>query len=222
MIIVRENTEGMYSGRERLDGDTAIAERVITRQASMRIARSAMQVIQHNGRKKLTIVHKANILPVTDGLFRDTVREVVESELISGHPIELEEMLVDLAAYKMQSEPHSFDVIVTTNLFGDILSDSAAYWGGGMGLAPSINLGEHIALAEPVHGSAPDIAGKGLANPIAAILSAALICEYYWEIPDVSHLIRNAVDIYLEQSHLVPKNILTTKYITNQILNNLK
>jgi len=222
LIIVRENTEGLYSGRERLDGDTAIAERVITRQACIRIARAAIQVLQNNGRKKLTIVHKANILPVTDGLFRDTVRQVVESALLSGQQIEIEEMLVDLAAFRMLSEPQAFDVIVTTNLFGDILSDSAAYWGGGMGLAPSINLGEHIALAEPVHGSAPDIAGKGLANPIAAILSAALLCEYYWDAQDVSHKIRNAVDIFLDQSRSGSNNKLTTKYITNQILNNLE
>ncbi len=221
MIIVRENTEGLYSGRERLDGDTAIAERVITRQACMRIARTAMQVLLHNGRKKLTIVHKANILPLTDGLFRDTVRQVVESVLTGGQHVEVEEMLVDLAAYKMQSEPQSFDVIVTTNLFGDILSDSAAYWGGGMGLAPSINLGEHIAMAEPVHGSAPDIAGKGIANPIAAILSAALLCEYYWNTPHAAHRIPECGNLFLEQSRLESKNKLTTKYITNQILNNL-
>jgi homoisocitrate dehydrogenase len=222
MIIVRENTEGLYSGRERLDGDTAIAERVITRQASMRIARTAMQVLQQNERKKLTIVHKANILPISDGLFRDTVRQVVESTIPSRTHVELEEMLVDLAAYKMQSEPQFFDVIVTTNLFGDILSDSAAYWGGGMGLAPSINLGEHIAMAEPVHGSAPDIAGKGIANPIAAILSAAMLCEYYWNIPDTAKQIRNAVTLFLEQIGSELLNELTTKHITNGILNNLE
>ena len=221
LIIVRENTEGLYSGVERLDGDTAIAERIITRKASMRIARTALQVLLQNGRKKLTIVHKANILPLTDGLFRDTVRQVVESVLTGGQHVEVEEMLVDLAAYKMQSEPQSFDVVVTTNLFGDILSDSAAYWGGGMGVAPSINLGEHIAIAEPVHGSAPDIAGKGIANPIAAILSAALLCEYYWNTPLAAQRIRSAVILFLEQTRWESKNKLTTKYITNQILNNL-
>ena len=221
LIIVRENTEGLYSGRERLDGDTAIAERVITRQASMRIARAAMQVLQYNGRKKLTIVHKANILPVTDGLFRDTVRQVFESTLLRGQKVELEEILVDLAALKMLSEPQSYDVIVTTNLFGDILSDIAAYWCGGMGLAPSINLGERIALAEPVHGSAPDIAGKGIANPIAAILSAALLCEYHWNTPDTALQIRIAVNKFLEESHLETKSQLTTRQIADRILNNL-
>ena len=126
------------------------------------------------GRERLTIVHKANVLPVTDGLFRDTVREVV------GDALAVDELLVDVAALKMVAEPERFDVVVTTNLFGDILSDAAAHWGGGLGLAPSLNWGDGIALAEPVHGSAPDIAGQGIANPIAAILSGALLARYVW------------------------------------------
>lgn len=188
MIIVRENTEGLYVGRERLEGDTAVAERIITRQASQRIAQKALHLCRQLGRRKLTIVHKANVLPLTDGLFRDTVREVVAGAESKGELI-VEELLVDVAALRMVSEPEQFDVIVTTNLFGDILSDAAAYWGGGLGYAPSLNWGDGIAVAEPVHGSAPDIVGQGKANPAAAILSAAMLVKYVWGNQDAANMI---------------------------------
>ena len=241
MIIVRENTEGLYSGRERIEGDTAVAERIITRQASERIGKTAVSLMHSLNRHKLTIVHKANVLPLTDGLFRDSVRRVVEDltqtrteqrrsrgkgakEEKGGEKekeIEVEEMLVDVAALKMVSEPERFDVVVTTNLFGDILSDAAAHWGGGLGLAPSINLGDGVAVAEPVHGSAPDIAGKGLANPIAAILSGALLARYVWQREDVAVKMETAV------YHTLASGINTTsgqvtKRITQAILTNLK
>ncbi|MCB8985457.1 MAG: isocitrate/isopropylmalate dehydrogenase family protein [Ardenticatenaceae bacterium] len=192
MIIVRENTEGLYSGRERLengDPETAVAERVITRRASLRIGRRAREIMQSQGRRKLTIVHKANVLPLTDGLFRDCVREVFDGETA----VTIEELLVDVAALKMVAEPERFDVIVTTNLFGDILSDAAAYWGGGLGLAPSLNWGEGCAVAEPVHGSALDIAGQGIANPIAAILSGALLARHVWGLAEAAEAIETAV-----------------------------
>ncbi len=178
MIIVRENTEDLYIGQEESDGETATAVRRITRKASRRIAQRALALARAGKRKKITIVHKANILPISDGLFRDSVRQEIQE---SGQDLVIEELLVDMAALRMVSEPQRFDMIVTTNLYGDILSDAAAAWCGGLGLAPSINWGEDIALAEPVHGSAPDIAGKGIANPIAAILSAALLVRYAWE-----------------------------------------
>ncbi len=174
MIIVRENSEGLYAGLERRQGDTAVAERVVTKRGSFRIAKKALSLAKLLNRERLTIVHKANVLPLTDGLFRDTVREVIDDEII------VDELLVDVAALRMVGEPESFDMIVTTNLFGDILSDAAAYWGGGLGMAPSLNWGDQIALAEPVHGSAPDIAGNGIANPVAAILSGALLARYIW------------------------------------------
>ncbi len=167
-LIVRENTEGLYSGREWLDGHTAVAERIITRKASYRIGKRALELVRSEHRSKMTIVHKANVLPVTDGLFRDSVLSAVNDLNINMQKITIEEMLVDTAAFKLAGNPEHFDVLVTTNLFGDILSDEAAHWCGGMGLAPSINWGEEIAIAEPVHGSAPDIAGKGIANPIAS------------------------------------------------------
>ena len=193
LLIVRENTEGMYAGRERLEGDTAIAERVITRQASYRIGRKAVELALAAGRKRLTIVHKANVLPVTDGLFRDTVRAAALELDAKGHGLVVDEMLVDTAANQLVSQPEKFEVIVTTNLFGDILSDEAAHWCGGMGLAPSLNWGPETAIAEPVHGSAPDIAGKGIANPVAAILSGALLARYVWQLPEAALRIEGAV-----------------------------
>ena len=194
LLIVRENTEGLYSGRERREGDTAIAERVITRRASERIARTACQQAlvradQRSRRPALTVVHKANVLKQSDGLFRETCLAVV-----SEYPdIELSEMLVDAAAMWLAKDPGRFDVIVTTNLFGDILSDLVAGLVGGLGVAPSANVGAgQVALFEPVHGSAPDIAGRGIANPVGAMLSAAMMMDHLDREEDASRL-RSAV-----------------------------
>ncbi len=187
MIIVRENSEGLYISDEESDGETAIARRRITKSGSQRIARKAVEVMEKFGRSRLTIVHKANVLPLTDGLFRDTVRAQIPSHFT------VDELLVDVAALKMVGAPQTFDTLVTTNLFGDILSDAAAHWGGGLGLAPSLNWGDAIAVAEPVHGSAPDIAGKGEANPLAAVLSAAMLLDYVWDRPDLAARIQQAV-----------------------------
>jgi homoisocitrate dehydrogenase len=222
LMVVRENTEGLYAGRERLeaDGETAVAERVITRRASRRLAQRALALIASGGQgriRRLTIVHKANVLPLTDGLFRDTVRAVVNQQPLEGIALEVDELLVDIAALKLVSEPDRFDMIITTNLFGDILSDEAAYWIGGMGLAPSLNWGEDAALAEPVHGSAPDIAGKGIANPIAAILSAALLARYKWEMPHAADRIEAAVRAALANDLEMDGNTLSSRLTTEQI-----
>ena len=190
MIIVRENSEGLYSGIEHSDGETAVAEQIITRKVSRRIARRSVELARLLGRERLTIVHKANVLPLSDGLFRDSVRAVLEE---SNYLLQVDELLVDVAALKLHSEPHKFDMIVTTNLFGDILSDAAAYWGSGLGMASSLNWGEEIAIAEPVYGSAPDIAGKGLANPLAAILSGALLARLVWGEEKAAAQIESAV-----------------------------
>jgi homoisocitrate dehydrogenase len=175
MLIVRENTEGMYSKRESLsaDGQTAIAERVITVGASRRIVEVACQeALKRRG--KLTIVHKANVLKETCGLFRQVAFDVT-----ANYPqLEVNEMLVDACAMVMAMDASRFDVIVTTNLFGDILSDLAAGLTGGPGLAPSANVGEGVPVFEPVHGSAPDIAGKGIADPRAAILSLGMLLKH--------------------------------------------
>ncbi|MEJ2748584.1 MAG: isocitrate/isopropylmalate dehydrogenase family protein, partial [Anaerolineae bacterium] len=214
MIIVRENTEGLYSGREYWRGETAVAERLITPQASQRIAEKALALCAALGRQKLTIVHKANVLPLTDGLFRDTVREAVAQYEL---PLAVDELLVDVAALKMVAEPQRFDVLVTTNLFGDILSDAAAHWGGGLGLAPSLNWGDGVAVAEPVHGSAPDIAGQGIANPIAAILSGALLARHVWGLVEAADRVETAVARVLAQSSLP----VGTTAVTQAILNHL-
>ncbi len=227
LLVVRENTEGLYAGRERMeDENTAVAERVITRSASARLAKRALALMRAAGRKRLTIVHKANILPLTDGLFRDTVRAVVDEACRDGWKVEVDELLVDIAALKMASEPERFDTLITTNLFGDILSDEAAVWCGGMGLAASLNWGEGVALAEPVHGSAPDIAGKGIANPIAAILSAALLARYAWNQEAAANRIEKAVEHALADDLAAAdgalEKTLTTRAITQAVLNRLK
>ncbi len=229
LLIVRENTEGLYSGRERWeDPDTAVAERVITRAASERIARVAFEqarrrmsesanqrinesrimnhefairhsplVIRHS---LVTIVHKANVLKLTDGLFRESCLAVARE-----YPdVQVEEMLVDAAAMWLAKDPTRFDVIVTTNLFGDILSDLAAGLAGGLGLAPSANVGAgRVAVFEPVHGSAPDIAGKGIANPVGAILSAAMLLDHLGEAAAASR-VRRAVQATVAAGIVTP------------------
>lgn len=215
LMVVRENTEGLYIGEERTTGDVAEAMRRITRPASARIGQVAVEL----ARTKLTIVHKANVLPQTDGLFRDTVR--IEAE--RRPEIEIEELLVDVAAYHLARTPERFDTLVAPNLYGDILSDLAAVWCGGLGLAPSLNLGDTCALAEPVHGSAPDIAGKGLANPIAAILSAALLCRHHWQRTDAADRIERAVHDALDAGAATPDlgGNLTTRMMTDAILDHI-
>ncbi|MEZ4669682.1 MAG: isocitrate/isopropylmalate dehydrogenase family protein [Anaerolineae bacterium] len=178
MLIVRENTEDLYIGQERTenDGQTGIAQKVITRDATERVSRLTYELAKRVGRHKVTLVHKANVLSQSDGLFRRVALEVA-----SHYPdVVTDELYVDTAAYWMVKEPTRFDIILTPNLYGDILSDMAAAWGGGMGLAPSLSLGDGIALAEPVHGSAPDIAGKGIANPTASMLSVAMLLRHFW------------------------------------------
>nr|WP_290665512.1 isocitrate/isopropylmalate dehydrogenase family protein [Ardenticatena sp.] len=213
LVIVRENTEGLYVGEETGDGETAIAQRRITHHASARIGRVAARLARH----RLTIVHKANILPLSDGLFRDTVRTVV-SEVRPD--LDVDELLVDVAAYHLARAPEQFDTLVAPNLYGDILSDLAAVWCGGLGLAPSINLGDSIAVAEPVHGSAPDIAGKGIANPIAAILSGALLCRYVWGEAAAADAIEQAVARALQEGAATRDlgGTLTTREMTNAVL----
>ncbi len=190
LLIVRENTEGLYVRRERSDGETAIAERVITRRASARIMRVACE--QAQGRRgHVTLVHKANVLTETDGLFRRTALEVAEA-----YPgVRVDELLVDTAAMRLVQAPESFDVLVTTNLFGDILSDEAAGLVGGLGLAASANIGDRHGLFEPVHGSAPDIAGRGIANPIAAILAGALMLDFLSESEAADRIRAAALDV---------------------------
>ena len=195
LLIVRENTEGLYSGREHREGDTAIAERVITRAGSERIVRVACEQAMKRSKIRgvppmLTIVHKANVLKLTDGLFRECALSVA-AEFPN---IKINELLVDSAAMKLIKSPQSMDVLVTTNLFGDILSDEASALVGGLGVAPSANLGSGTPVFEPVHGSAPDIAGQGIANPVGALLSSALMLETLDELAAATRLRQAVVD----------------------------
>lgn len=177
IITVRENTEGMYSGLGQVvseDGNEAQAMSKITRAGAERIVRFAYELARREGRKKVTAVHKANILKSTSGLFLKVAREIA-----AEYPdIQSDEMIVDAVCMKLVMNPEQFDVIVTTNLFGDILSDLCAGLVGGLGMAPGANIGENSAIFEAVHGSAPDIAGQNLANPTSVILAAIQMLEY--------------------------------------------
>ena len=173
LVIVRENTEDLYSGLEAGDNERATATRVITRRACERIAKYAFELARER-RNSVTAIHKANVMKKTDGLFLSVCREVA-----SNYPdIRFSDMLVDAAAMNLIRNPQEFDVIVTTNMFGDILSDEAAQVVGGLGLAASANIGQDFALFEPVHGCAPDIAGKNIANPTSLVLSAAMMLNW--------------------------------------------
>ncbi|AWL12632.1 Isocitrate dehydrogenase (NAD(+)) [Saliniradius amylolyticus] len=177
IVTIRENTEGMYSGlgqKVSEDGSEAEAMSKITREGAERIVTFAYELAKREGRKKVTAVHKANILKSTSGLFLKVAREVGER-----YPeIESTEMIVDNTCMQLVMNPHQFDVIVTTNLFGDIISDLCAGLVGGLGMAPGANIGENCAIFEAVHGSAPDIAGKNLANPTSVILASVQMLEY--------------------------------------------
>ncbi|ADG12957.1 isopropylmalate/isohomocitrate dehydrogenase [Methanocaldococcus infernus ME] len=219
LVIIRENTEDLYVGFERELYDIAIADRVVSKKASERIVRFAFEYAKENKRKRVSCIHKANVLKVTDGLFLKTFYEVAKN-----YKIEADDYLVDSASYLLIKEPERFDVIVTTNMFGDILSDEASLLLGSLGLAPSANIGERKALFEPVHGSAPDIAGKGIANPMAAILCVAMIFDYIGE-KEKGNLIREAIKHCIEEgkvtkdlggslkTHEVAEEII--KYVTN-------
>ena len=178
LITVRENTEGAYIGEGQAlsaDGQVATLTQKITRRGSERIARYAFDLARKVGRKKVTIVHKANILKSTSGLFLRVAREVA-----AEYPdIQMTEMIVDNCCMQLVMNPHQFDVIVTTNLFGDIISDLCAGLVGGLGLAPGANIGTDAAIFEAVHGSAPDIAGQGIANPVALLLGAAQMLDHF-------------------------------------------
>ncbi|MBA3945525.1 MAG: NAD-dependent isocitrate dehydrogenase [Herpetosiphonaceae bacterium] len=199
MVVIRENSEGLYAGGEEVTGAPddrrAVAHRIITSHGSRRIAQFALDYAQHHRRQRVTLVHKANVLRESCGLFRETVLAVFAGQ-VGTNPVVVDELLVDTAAYHMVRSPERFDVIVTTNLFGDILSDAASAWGGGLGLAASANIGAERAVFEPVHGSAPDIAGRGIANPLAAISAAALLLDYLGETSRGDRL-RTAVDAAL-------------------------
>ena len=196
LITVRENTEGAYIGEGQTlseDGETAMLMQKITRKGSERIVRYAFELARRTGRRKVTVVHKANILKTTSGLFLTVAREVA-----AQYPdIECNEMIVDNTCMQLVMRPEQFDIIVTTNLFGDIISDLCAGLVGGLGLAPGANIGEDAAIFEAVHGTAPDIAGKGIANPCALLLGAAQMLDHIGQ-PDNAERLRKAIVATLE------------------------
>ncbi len=208
LVIIRENTEGLYIGKERyLDEEKSAAEMVgrISRSGSERVVRFAYDYAAAHHRKKVTTVHKANILKLTSGMFLEVAREVGRSypALIS------DEKIIDNMAMQLVLNPHQFDVIVTTNLFGDIISDLASGLVGGLGLAPGANIGNDIAVFEAVHGSAPDIAGKNIANPCALILAAVMMLRHVGEI-EAANRIENAVEEVLQEGTDVTRDLNVT------------
>lgn len=197
MLFVRENTEDLYKGYEFKINDDAVALRVITRRGSERIAEYAFKQAKLR-RGKVTAVHKANVMRITDGLFRDTCREVA-----SRHPdVAFDELYVDAAAMHLIKRPHEFDVIVTTNMFGDILSDEAAQIGGGLGLAAGANVGDRYGLFEPIHGSVPSKAGLNVANPTSMILCAKMMLDWLGE-ANAARMIEEAVFKVLSEGRVV-------------------
>ena len=209
LVIIRENTEGMYVGFDRTfkvgNDPKALAQAtsVMTRDGCRRIVRYAFEYARRHDRRKVTVVHKANILKATSGLFLETARMIAteyEGQIAS------DEKIVDNAAMQLVINPAQFDVIVTTNLFGDILSDEASGLVGGLGLAPGANIGEHAAIFEAVHGSAPDIAGQGIANPSAQLLAAAMMLDHVGEIGAASRL-RRALETAIVKDNVRTKDL---------------
>ena len=226
LVLVRENLEGLYVGFEHyipIEGDphaVAISSGVNTRAGSRRIAEFAFDYAAKHGRKKVTIVHKANVLKALTGVFLDTARQVAEK--YQGK-VECDDRIVDACAMQLVLNPWQFDVIVTTNLFGDILSDEIAGLVGGLGMAPGANIGVDAAIFEAVHGSAPDIAGKGVANPLALLFAGAMMLDHVGR-SDLSARIRTAVDRALNEDRVRTGDLggrATTKALTQAILRRL-
>lgn len=203
IITVRENTEGLYSGVGQFvsnDGEIAEATSIITRRASEQIVTFAYELALREKRSKVTIVHKANILKSTSGLFLKVAREIAKN-----YPsIKTKEMIVDNACMQLVMNPHQFDVIVTTNLFGDIISDLCAGLVGGLGMAPGANIGKDYAIFEAVHGSAPDIAGKNIANPSSMILAAIQMLQHLDMLDKAEHILKALRDVIASGDRTTP------------------
>ena len=221
LAIFRENTEGIYIGEEKFEDEektSAIAIKRITRKGSERIIKSAFEYAKNNKISKVTVVHKANILKYTDGMFLEIAREVAKNY----EGIDLEELIIDNMCMQLVTNPERFKVIVTMNLYGDILSDLVAGLVGGLGVAPGANIGNDIAIFEAVHGSAPDIAGQNKANPLALLLSSLEMLKYL-NLNDFAQKIENAILKTLEsdcKTGDLGGNATTTEF-TKKIIENL-
>ncbi len=201
LVVIRENTEGLYSGIERwVNDDTAEAVKRVTRRASLRIARFAFDYARHHRRKMVTAVHKANILKLCDGLFLECAREVA-----ADYPeIEYRERIVDALCMDLVLDPGRHDVLLCPNLYGDMVSDLAAGLVGGLGLVPAANIGDGMAIFEAVHGSAPDIAGQGIANPTALMLAGAMMLSYLGEEGAAKRIEEGIREVYAHGGYLTP------------------
>ncbi|MGA7853551.1 MAG: isocitrate dehydrogenase (NAD(+)) [Candidatus Acidiferrales bacterium] len=199
LVLIRENTEDLYSGLEHTVIPGVVESlKIITEKASTRVAKFAFEFARKFGRKKIHAIHKANIMKLSDGLFLTSVRKVAEN-----YPdIEYKELIVDNACMQMVLNPNQFDMLLLTNLYGDIMSDLAAGLIGGLGFAPSGNMGETVAVFEAVHGTAPDIAGKGLANPTALLMSAILMLRHIQEMVAAKKVENALYKVYREGKHL--------------------
>src|SRR6516164_8533021 len=227
LALVRENTEGLYVGFEHYIpiGDdphaVAIGSGVNTRSGCRRIAEYAFEYAVNNGRRKVTVVHKANILKALTGLFLETARDV--GKRYEGR-VQLDERIVDACAMQLVLDPWQFDVVVTTNMFGDILSDEMAGLVGGLGMAPAANIGVDAAIFEAVHGSAPDIAGRGIANPLAVMLCTAMMLDHVEE-QDKGRRLRRAIDQVLREDNVRTGDLggkASTKDFTQAIVARLR
>ena len=220
MVIFRENTEDLYVGvEEKIDENTVHATKIITRKCSERIIRAAFDYAVKNNRKKVSCIHKANILKMSDGMFLSIFNEIKEEY----STIQSDVFIVDNACMQMVMHPEKFDVMVMPNLYGDILSDLASGLIGGLGFLPSANLGKEVAMFEAVHGSAPDIAGKNLANPTALLLSACMMLEYIG-LNDDATKIKNALYAVLEEGNVRTRDCggnATTTEFTDEIIKKL-
>ena len=203
LVVVRENTEGLYSGIEhRLTKGVVASLKVATEEACMRISRYGFRYARDNRRRKVTAIHKANIMKLTDGLFLECARLVAKD-----YPdIQYDEKIIDNAAMQLIMNPHGYDVLLNENLYGDIVSEICAGLVGGLGVVPGANIGEKASVFEAVHGSAPDIAGQNKANPIAAILSAALMLEYMGE-EDAGRRVNDAVHAVLAEGRVLTADL---------------
>ena len=222
LAIFRENTEGIYIGEEKYEYEektSAIAIKRITRKGSKRIIQSAFEYAKNNGISKVTVVHKANILKFTDGMFLDIAREISKEY----ENIQLEELIIDNMCMQLVTNPERFKVIVTMNLYGDILSDLVAGLVGGLGVAPGANIGDDIAIFEAVHGSAPDIAGQNKANPLALLLSSIEMLKYL-KLDNFAKNIENAILKTLTDGCKTADlgGSATTTEFTDKIIENLK
>jgi isocitrate dehydrogenase (NAD+) len=208
-VLIRENLEGLYIAFEHyipIDDDphaVAIASGVNTKAGAHRIIKFAFDYALRSGRKKVTVVHKANVLKVLSGLFLEIGRDVAKE--YEGR-VEMNDRIVDACAMQLVLDPWQFDVIVTTNLFGDILSDLMAGLVGGLGLAPGANVGRSAAMFEAVHGSAPDIAGQGIANPVSLLLAAGLMLEHVGRL-DLAQRLGAAIDITINQDNIRTRDL---------------